>query len=90
LSIAPLAIVVPALSTSISESNKFDNTLASEICLADAVPTPKVVPALAVIVDVATARIMSAFDTKSELIEPLGFVAPIMPSKAWLSALLKA
>jgi hypothetical protein len=58
--------------------------------LADAVPTPKVVPALAVIVDVATAKMVSAFDTKSELIEPLGFVAPIMPSKAWLSALLKA
>jgi hypothetical protein len=49
-----------------------------------------VVPALAVIADVATAKIVSAVDTKSELIEPLGFVAPIMPSKAWLSALLKA
>jgi hypothetical protein len=41
-------------------------------------------------VEVATAKRISAVDTKSELIEPLGFVAPIMPSKAWLSALLKA
>jgi hypothetical protein len=65
-----------------SDPNKFDNTLASEICLADAVPTPNVVPALAVIVDVATAKIVSAVDTKSDPIYPLGFVAPIMPSKA--------
>jgi hypothetical protein len=85
-----LAIAEPGFKTSMSDPNKFDKTLASEICFADAVPTPKVVPALAVIVDVATAKTISAFDTKSELIEPLGFVAPIMPSKAWLSALLKA
>jgi hypothetical protein len=61
---------------------KSDNTRASEICLARAVPTPSVVPALAVIADVATAKIISAVDTKSDPIEPLGFVAPIMPSKA--------
>jgi hypothetical protein len=73
-----------------SEPKRFDSTLASEICFADAVPTPSVVPALAVIADVATAKTVSAVDTKSELIEPLGFVAPIIPSKAWLSALLKA
>jgi hypothetical protein len=61
---------------------KSESTLASEICLARAVPTPKVVPPLDVIVDVANARIVSAVDTKSELIEPLGFFAPIPPSKA--------
>jgi hypothetical protein len=80
--LAPLGIAEPEFKTSISESYKFDNTLASEICLADAVPTPNVVPALAVIVDVATAKRVSAVDTKSELIDPLGFVAPIPPSKA--------
>jgi hypothetical protein len=85
-----MVIAEPGFKTSMSDPNKFDNTLASEICFADAVPTPKVVPALAVIVDVATAKMISAFDTKSDSIEPLGFVAPIMPSKAWLSALLKA
>jgi hypothetical protein len=85
-----LAIAEPGFKTSMSDPNKFDNTLASEICLADAVPTPNVVPALAVIVDVATAKIVSAVDTKSDPIDPLGFVAPIMPSKAWLSVLLKA
>jgi hypothetical protein len=85
-----LAIAEPGFKTSISVAYKSESTLASEICLALAVPTPNVVPALAVIVDVATAKIVSAVDTKSELIEPLGFVAPIMPSKAWLSALLKA
>jgi hypothetical protein len=77
-----LGIADPAFKTSMSEPNKLESTLASEICLADAVPTPNVVPALAVIVDVATATRISAVDTKSELIEPLGFVAPIMPSKA--------
>jgi hypothetical protein len=65
-----------------SDPKRFESTLASEICFADAVPTPNVVPALAVIVDVATATRISAVDTKSELIEPLGFVAPIPPSKA--------
>jgi hypothetical protein len=85
-----LAIAEPGFKTSMSDPNKFDSTLESEICFADAVPTPNVVPALAVIADVATARMISAFDTKSELIEPLGFVAPIIPSKARLSALLKA
>jgi hypothetical protein len=65
-----------------SDPKRFDKTLVSEICFAAAVPTPNVVPALAVIFDVATATRISAVDTKSELIEPLGFVAPIMPSKA--------
>jgi hypothetical protein len=77
-----LGIADPAFKTSISDPNKFDSTLASEICFADAVPAPNVVPVLAVIADVATARRISALDTKSDSIEPLGFVAPIMPSKA--------
>jgi hypothetical protein len=77
-----LAIAEPAFKTSMSDPKRLDNTLASEICLADAVPTPNVVPALAVIADVATAKIVSAVDTKSDPIEPLGFVAPMPPSKA--------
>jgi hypothetical protein len=69
---------------------KSDNTLASEICFALAVPTPSVVPALAVIADVANAKMVSAVDTKSDPIDPLGLVAPMPASKDWLSACPKA